>query len=144
MDTPREKYKKKKIQKILISYYNNVDIALNIIKCLEDMEMVNKKETLEYHIDRWDNIAGSYFEVSNSNYKKFSQVLTTSIGREYRIKKDHITKFYNITGISYQIIQLIQELIKRSHDKEWLLHDDKMYSLLANKIMIEMNRKCKQ
>ena len=64
--------------------------------------------------------------------------------KNYVIKKDHITKFYNITGISYQNYRLIQELIKRSHDKEWLLHDDKMYSLLANKIRIEMNQKCKQ
>lgn len=141
MDTPREKYKKKKIQKILISYYNNVDIALNIIKCLEDMEMFNRKKTLEYYVDRWDNIAGSFFEVSNNNYNKFSYILND---KNYVIKKDHITKFYNITGISYQIIELIQELIKRSHDKEWLLHDDKMYSKLANKIMIEMNQKCKQ
>ena len=140
MDTPRQRYKKKKIEKILTNYYNNVDIAINVIYFLEHLENNKRKETLDYYIDRWDNIAGSYFQVAHNNYKKFSYVLTTSIGREYRIKKDHITTFYNITGISYQIIQLIQELIKRSHDEEWLLHDDEMYSKLADKIMIEMNK----
>tara|TARA_Y100001958_G_C21212221_1_gene537838 strand:+ start:510 stop:941 length:432 start_codon:yes stop_codon:yes gene_type:complete len=140
MNTPRQKYKKLKIKKILTNYYDNVDIAEYIVKTLEQMKDNERKETLEYHIDKWNNIAGSFFEVVNSNYNKFSYVLTTSKGREYHIKKDHITKFFNITGISYQIVELVQELIKRSHDTEWLLHDDEMYSKLADKLMIEMNQ----
>lgn len=139
MDTPRQRYKKTKIKKILINYYDNTDIAEYIVKTLERIEETERTETLEYHIDRWNNIAGSYFEVISNNYNKFSYVLTTSIGREYHIKKDHITKFFNITGVSYQIVELVKELIKRSHDEEWLLHDDEMYSKLADKIMIEMN-----
>lgn len=140
MDTPRQRYKKRKIKKILENYYDNIDIAEYIVKTLEKIEEIEKKETLEYHIDRWENIAGSYFEVINNNYNKFSYVLTTSIGREYHIKKDHITKFFNITGVSYQIVELVHELIKRSHDEQWLLHDDEMYSKLADNIMLEMNK----
>lgn len=134
MDTPRQRYKKKQIEKILINYYDNVDIAKYIIKSLEDIEESNRKETLKYHIDRWDDIAGSFFEVKTSNYNKFSYVLTTSIGKEYFIKKDHIMTFFNITGISYQVIDIIHELVKRSHDLEY----DKLYNILTTKIMLEM------
>lgn len=140
MDSPRQIYKKKKIEKILINYYGNIDIAISIIKYLEDIKEIERKETLKYHIDRWDNIAGSYFLLTNSKYKRFSYILDD---RHYIIKKDHNTKFYNITGLSYQIIDLIHELIKISYDNDWLLEDDKKYSKLANKIMIEMNQKCK-
>ena len=140
MDTPRQRYKKTKIKKILINYYDNIDIAEYIVKTLERIQEAERIKTLEYHIDRWDNIVGSYFEVISNNYNKFSYVLTTSIGREYHIKKDHITKFFDITGISYQIVELVQELIKRSHDEQWLLHDDEIYSKLADNIMREMNK----
>lgn len=135
MDTPRQRYKKEKIEKILTSYYNNYDVAKRIIIELDLIDEIEKKETLEYHMDRWNNIAGSFFEVKNSNYNKFSYIFSTSIGREYHIKKDHITTFFNITGISYQVVDIIHELIMRSHDLEWLEHDDKIYNELVIKLM---------
>ena len=136
MYTPRQRYKKKQIEKILINYYGNPDIAKYIIKILEYIKDYEKNETLEYHMDRWNNIAGSFFEVKNSNYKRFSYILDD---KHYIIKKDHNTTFYNITGLSYQIIDLIHELMKISDDSEWLEEYDKKYSKLASKIMIEMN-----
>ena len=142
MNTPRQLYKKKKIEKILTNYYNNYDVAKMIIKRLEVIDEIEKKETLEYYMDRWNNIAGSFFEVKNSNYNKFSHVFSTSIGREYHIKKDHIMTFFNITGISYQVVDIIHELITRSHDLEWLEHDDKLYNELLIKLMKMM--KCSQ
>jgi hypothetical protein len=136
MDTPLQIKKNKEIEKILVNYYGNPDIAKYIIKILEYIKEYEKNETLEYHMDRWNNIAGSFFEVKNSNYKRFSYILDD---KHYIIKKDHNTTFYNITGLSYQIIDLIHELMKILHNKEWLEEDDKKYSILANKIMIEMN-----
>ena len=136
MDTPRQRYKKKQIEKILINYYGNPDIANYIINILEDIKKSDREETLEYHINRWNNIAGSFFEVKNTNYKRFSYILDD---KHYIIKKDHNTTFYNITGLSYQIIDLIHQLIKISDDSEWLEEDDKKYSKLASKIMIVMN-----
>tara|TARA_B100001094_G_scaffold332137_1_gene402953 strand:+ start:6757 stop:7170 length:414 start_codon:yes stop_codon:yes gene_type:complete len=137
MNTPLQIKKNKEIEKILVNYYGNPDIAKYIIKILEYIKEYEKNETLEYHMDRWNNITGSFFEVKNSNYKRFSYILDD---KHYIIKKDHINKFYNNTGLSYQLIDLLQELIKISHDKEWLEEDDKKYSILANKIMIEMNK----
>ena len=136
MDTPRQRYKKKQIEKILINYYGNPDIAKYITNILEDIKKSDREETLEYHKDRWNNIAGSFFEVKNTNYQRFSYILDD---KHYIIKKDHNTTFYNITGLSYQIIDLIHELIKISDDSEWLEEYDKKYSKLASKIMIVMN-----
>jgi hypothetical protein len=136
MDTPLQIKKNKEIEKILVNYYGNPDIAKYIIKILEYIKDYEKNETLEYHMDRWNNIAGSFFEVKNSNYKRFSYILDD---KHYIIKKDHNTTFYNITGLSYQIIDLIHELMKISDDSEWLEEYDKKYSKLASKIMIEMN-----
>ena len=136
MDTPRQRYKKKQIEKILINYYNNPDIAKYITNILEDTKKSDREETLEYHKDRWNNIAGSFFEVKNTNYQRFSYILDD---KHYIIKKDHNTTFYNITGLSYQIIDLIHELIKISDDSEWLEEYDKKYSKLASKIIIVMN-----
>jgi hypothetical protein len=55
-----------------------------------------------------------------------------------------------MTGISYQVIELIYELIRINHEnawdfdvvdkKEWLREDDKLYSELSKRIMTEMRR----
>ena len=69
---------------------------------------------------------------------------------EYIVKKDHNPMFYNLTGVSYQVVELIHQLIKLKNDelientfitdyKEWIEHDDKLFSFLADKIRIAMN-----
>jgi len=63
------------------------------------------------------------------------------------IKNDFKLDYYNYTRISYQIIELIHELIKLKNEKYltkdqgykyWLEHDDKLYSILANKLSDSM------
>ena len=65
----------------------------------------------------------------------------------YVLKKDFKLDYYNYTGISYQIIELIHELIKLKNEKYltkdegyeyWLNYDDNLYSLLSKKIMKKM------
>ena len=112
----------------------------------------NKKEESEnilYHINRWENIAGSHFVLRDSSMGNFSYIIDD--GRQYVIKKDHKNLFYNVTGISYQIIDMLHKLIKLKYEiyseemdyeygyyKEWLNYDDKLYSSLAKKIMDKM------
>tara|TARA_B110001469_G_scaffold104866_1_gene103947 strand:- start:34 stop:264 length:231 start_codon:yes stop_codon:yes gene_type:complete len=66
------------------------------------------------------------------------------------VKLDHTLNFYNVTGISYQVICLIQELIKLKNTdliansfitdyKQSLHYDDKLYSELSKKIMSRIN-----
>ena len=69
----------------------------------------------------------------------------------YIVKVDMLPKFFDRTGISYQVVELIHELIKlkneyKLHDIRYnsnsyitmLKQDDKLYSLLAKKIMDAM------
>ena len=67
------------------------------------------------------------------------------------VKKDHNPIFYNLTGLSYQVVDLIHQLIKLHkvdiydtddtfiwNYKHWLERDDKLYSILSSKIMNAM------
>ena len=120
------------------------EICNNIIKIKNDNEM---EETLKYHIDRWNTIAGEHYYTRDMHYGKFSQVFD---GSKYIIKPDHRLYFYQMTGISYQVIELIYELIKIRNEKswdfeidnkeEWIKHDDKLYSELSKRIMNEMKQ----
>ena len=104
---------------------------------------------MDYYYDRWENIAGSHYRLHDTHDGKFSYIFNET---QYIVKKDHKPTFYNLTGISYQIIELLHELIKLHRvDREdtqetfiwnykyWLERDDKLYSVLTNKIMRVMN-----
>ena len=65
------------------------------------------------------------------------------------VKPDHLFTFYNLTGISYQVVDFIHELIKLKNTdalentfivdyKEWLHDDDTLFSKLSKKIMLRM------
>jgi len=128
------------ILKVLVNH--NIDICKIIIQQKKSLEA---KETMEYYYDRWENIAGSHYRLHDTHEGKYSLIWDAST---YTVKKDHNPIFYNLTGISYQIIELLHELIKlnridsensRIEDyKEWIEHDDKLYSFLADKITIAM------
>ena len=122
---------------------HNVDVCKLIIQQKKSLEA---KETMEYYYDRWENIAGPFYRLRDTDEDKYSLICdyTTFI-----VKKDHDPIFYNLTGISYQVIDLIHLLIKlhrvdsensRIEDyKYWLERDDKLYSVLTNKLMRAMN-----
>lgn len=145
-----DKYFKSLSSNQLVLLYLNKYFPNDISKMI--IFFKNKKEksdNLIYHINRWEEIAGSYFMVKDTNIGKCSYVVDNC--RKYVIKKDHINIFYNVTGISYQIIDLLHKLIKFKYEIDndmwdheygyytyWLRHDDKLYSLLAKKIMNKM------
>ncbi len=124
--------------------------------CNKIIELKNSKEyeeSLEYHVNRWESIAGEHNFTRDTHYGKFSYIFDDS---KYIIKKDHRIYFYQMTGISYQIVELIHELIRILNDnsydenfeymllpedkKRWLRNDDKLYSELSKRIMIEMRK----
>tara|TARA_B100000767_G_scaffold152750_1_gene143685 strand:+ start:69 stop:503 length:435 start_codon:yes stop_codon:yes gene_type:complete len=121
------------------------ELCYKIIKIKNESESA---ETYNYHLDRWIKIAGEHYYTRDNHYGKFSYVLGP---HEYIIKADHRLNFYQMTGISYQVLELIYELIKINDEKswdfeiddkkEWLKYDDKLYSKLSRKIMIEMKNK---
>jgi len=119
------------------------EICNKIIKLKNYME---HEDTLEYYINRWETIAGEHYYTRDNHYGKFSQVHD---GSNYIIKPDHRLGFYQMTGISYQVIELIYELIRINHEnswdfeiddkKDWLKYDDELYSELSKRIMNKMN-----
>jgi uncharacterized lipoprotein YehR (DUF1307 family) len=129
----------------LISLYLSRLIPINEIryKIINRKNKMETEETLDYHRERWDNIAGSHYMIHDTHQGKYS-IIHDSIN--YVVKPDHRLDFYLLTGISYQIVELIHELIKRNfiqadrscHYKKFLKEDDKLYSQLANLIMKEM------
>ena len=134
----------------IIKLYLKVFIPINeicnhIISLKNDTE---NKETLEYHVKRWETIAGEHYTTRDNHYGKFSYVFDNT---KYIVKRDHRLGFYRMTGVSYQVLELIYELIRilsenswdfEIDDKEdWLKHDDTLYSELSKRIMDEM-KKC--
>ena len=138
-----------KIFGILQSKITIPQLSKYILNLKKEME---EKETLEYHMNRWENIAGNYFKVQGSP----NRIISYIVNGNYVIKKDHIPDFYNITGISYQVVNMIQVLINVSRTKETIfikiymnkwkniagryfnVRDNYLYGIMAKKIMNEM------
>lgn len=131
----------------IIRLYLKVFIPINEI-CNEIIKIKNeeeKRETLEYHMNRWETIAGEYYYTRDNHTGKFSYVFDNT---KYVIKPDHRMNFYKLTGVSYQVIELIHELIRILHENswdfeiddkaDWLKYDDALYSELSKRIMDEM------
>ena len=126
---------------ILCIFINEPSICkyiMNHKKQLEDTEI------LEFHSKRWEDIAGSYFMLRDSYEAQVAPDDPTDI-----VKPDHLFTFYNLTGISYQVVDFIHELIKLKNPdalentfivdyKEWLEDDDKLFSTLSKQIMLQM------
>lgn len=123
----------KRIIFLLSQLINEPCICEKIVEIKDEEE---KKDALKYHYERWVNIAGSHYILHDTHMGKFSIIHDET---NYIVKKDHKPTFYNITGISYQVIELIHELIK-SINKEYLEYDDMLYSKLANLIMDEYKK----
>ena len=131
----------------IIKLYLRTLIPINEI-CNKIIKMKNeeeKRETLEYHVKRWETIAGEHYTTRDNHYGKFSYVFDNT---KYIVKRDHRLGFYQMTGISYQVLELIYELIRINNEKswdfeiddkeDWLKHDDALYSELSKRIMDEM------
>ena len=120
----------KRIIFLLSQLINEPGICEKIVEIKDEEE---KKDALKYHYERWVNIAGSHYILHDTHMGKFSIIHDET---NYIVKKDHKPTFYNITGISYQVIELIHELIK-SINTDYLEYDDILYSKLAKLIMDE-------
>ena len=117
---------------LLLSQKINEPALCKYILFLKKKSELN--ETLNYHINRWFKIPHVHLYKIQSNKRmtigRHSYIID---GKNYVICKDYNSDFFNETGISYQVVELLHELINEPNRK-----DDIMYAELAKKIMIRM------
>ena len=118
-------------------------------KIIQMKNKKEKKEALEYHIERWETISSKYFRSLEKISNPYSYVLDS---KYYICEKDKCLDFYNETGISYQIRGLLLEILNCAFEfetvenppsnhilnctwYEWRKEDDKIYSILSEEIM---------
>ena len=101
--------------KLIIDYKNYLETQENYI----------------YHISLWENISSRFFISCETKFPTYSYILN---GEHYIANKDRNLEYYNYTQISYQVRNMILQLIK-APGKEWRQSDDKMYGILSKKIM---------
>ena len=125
----------------LKEFINEISLCKKIINLKNKLEY---SENIIYHINRWDSIAVYHYIIHDTHQGKFSYIFNN---KNFIIKKDHRLEFYHNTGLSYQIIELIHELIKTRRElkifnketyKNEFKDEDKLYSILAKEIMIKM------
>ena len=127
------------ILRIFINEPSICKYIMNHKKQLEDTEI------LEFHSKRWKDISSSYFMLRDSYEFRIAEAQRLAD----IVKPDHLFTFYNLTGISYQVVDFIHELIKLKNPdalentfivdyKEWLHDDDTLFSTLSKQIMLEM------
>ena len=115
----------------------DIDICKLILNIKKDLEKI---DTLQYYDILYTNIAIEHKYLHENHTGKFSYILDRT---NYIVKPDFKLDYYNYRGVSYQLIELIHELIKLKNEKYtsedegykyWLDHDDKLYYLLSKKI----------
>ena len=130
----------------LLTFIPEISICKLILKHKKILENI---DNMDYYMERWENIAGEHYYIHDNHINQFSYIFDEL---NYVIKKDMSPKFFNRTGISYQIVELVHELIKLKNEYNlydnlntsntyitMLKHDDQLYSFLAKKIMEAMN-----
>ena len=132
-------------EEILLILKELLNHNINICKIiLKNKKKYENYENRIYYLDRYQKIAKEHYYLHNNHTDKFSYIFDS---KKYVIKTDFKIDFFKYTGISYQIIELIHELIKLKNGnyiidqgyKYWLNYDDKLYSILSEKIMNKMN-----
>ena len=112
---------------------------------MDQKKQLEDTEILEFHSKRWKDISGSYFMLRDSYEFRIAEAQRLADV----VKPDHLFTFYNLTGISYQVVDFIHELIKLKNPdalentfiadyKECLHDDDTLFSTLSKQIMLEM------
>ena len=104
------------ILSILLDYIPIVQICNIII----DMKNTSEnKETLQYHMDRWDSIALKYIKAGERNELSHHSMRFAWVSDYYKL--DDCLDFFKETGISYQIRFLVLDILKiQGGGVDWL------------------------
>tara|TARA_B100001094_G_C18019903_1_gene714550 strand:- start:295 stop:762 length:468 start_codon:yes stop_codon:yes gene_type:complete len=148
--------------KYLNQLNNEILMILNHIIPINDINQkilffkkkIEEDEILDYHKKRYNEITTLYF--NSFEYDLWGRRIPYSYVindcERWKIEKDRKMEFYNYTGISFQIRDMLIEILDCQDDltiknvdqscyrddyKEWREMDDHLYSFLAKKIIDE-------
>ena len=104
-------------QEILLSLSRVIPINELRYKIMAYKNHIEKKEALEYHSERWETISSGYFRATEVQYGfqalhgeiHISSWITDE--NNWIATKDHNLDFYNETGYSYQVRNLLMNLL---------------------------------
>ena len=108
--------KDQKICLFLIQIFPVPDLCRLIIDYKNYLET---QDNYIYHISLWENISSRFFISCETKFPTYSYILN---GEYYIANKDRNLEYYNYTQISYQVRNMILQLIK-APGKEWRQSD---------------------
>ena len=125
---------------LLLTKINEPYLCRYIIHLKNEGERI---DTYNYHSERWRDIVLSYFQCLKTRYPTYSYVFN---GEKFIANIDKNLEFFNKTGISYQVRELVMSLINEYKDdtiseeekKLWRKEDDILYGKLAQKVKSKM------
>ena len=125
---------------LLLTKINEPYLCRYIIYLKNEKERI---DTYNYHSERWKDIVLSYFRCLETRYPTYSYVFN---GETFIANIDKNLEFFNKTGLSYQIRELVMSLINGYKDdsiteeekKIWRKEDDILYRKLAQKVKDKM------
>lgn len=137
--------KDEEISLLLLTLIPINDICTDIIDLKNNIE---RTETLNYHIERWETISSKYFQSFEKNQQDETIPYSYTINdKDFIAVKDKCLHFYNETGISFQVRSLLLSILKCPDTLtdnilncslfEWRKDDDDLYSVLSKKIMYQ-------
>jgi hypothetical protein len=125
---------------LLLTKINEPYLCRYIIHLKNEGERI---DTYNYHSERWRDIVLSYYQCLKTRYPTYSYVFN---GEKFIANIDKNLEFFNKTGISYQVRELVMSLINEYKDdtiseeekKLWRKEDDILYGKLAQKVKSKM------
>lgn len=107
----------KRIIYYLSHFIDEPNICKNIVDLKTEME---EKEAFDYHFERWETIAGTYYKSFEYNQWRemipYSYVHMSSNGNKYIVRKDRKLDYYLETGISFQVRDLLLNILSKSDE----------------------------
>ena len=134
--------KKDIIKLILLEKIHEIDIVTYIVELCYKLE---EKETIEYHIKRYNKIKELY-DASTERYMWGNVIIKSYVidNKKYVIDVDPCPHFYNYTFLSYQVRDFVLDLIQQrgdimdSEDKEDVNEADKHFSYISSNLKGKM------
>ena len=131
---------------IILYLYKFIPIIELCIKILDMKIKLDDEDTYNYHLNIYNTIHLSYlnsFHYCNGDNRTYYSYIIDD--KHIKCEKDRNMNFYNITGISYQVRNILLDVIKAPTrdadliskdytDKDLREEDDKLLCLLTKKI----------